>query len=59
MKYLVSLILIFNSVLVLAQDLNYDFEKINQKDQWDLIFEDNFSTNWKQKWTLDGLIASV
>jgi hypothetical protein len=42
-----------------GQDKAVDFDSINNPQNWTLAFEDDCSQDWKKKWTLDGLIATV
>lgn len=59
MHYVISLVLIFNGVFVLAQGDNSNFKKLNKEAQWNLVFDDDCTKDWTEHWTLDGLVATV
>lgn len=42
-----------------AQQKATDFTSINKSKKWDLVFYDKCTGNWKDNWTLDGLMAKV
>jgi len=69
-KIIFLFILIFNALLLIQCKTPYpalekvdkglvEFTSLNKKGNWKLSFEDNCIGNWQEKWTLDGLIATV
>lgn len=59
LKTVLSILLIVDTFFCLAQNNHAIFEELNKNNQWDLVFKDNCKKDWTQKWTLDGLIATV
>ena len=56
--YVISILLLL-SFNFSCQDKQSDFESINTSDEWNLIFHDQCTFDWTEKWTLDGLVATV
>ena len=47
------------TLTAIGQNEQSGFERLNSSDQWQLVFEDSCTNDWRQNWFLDGLKATV
>lgn len=59
MNRLLAFLTLCNCVTSCAQTERFNFDIINKSSQWNLVFEDYGTSDWTEKWALDGLIATV
>lgn len=59
MNYLVIFFILCNYINTCAQSERFSSDVISTSNQWDLVFEDDCTSDWTKRWTLDGLIATV
>lgn len=54
-----TIVFLFMNLNVTGQNESISFDRHNNHKAWNLVFEDDGTTDWTQYWTLDGLIATV
>ena len=59
MKHFLIFFIVYSCIISCVKKKEISFDKINKYKEWNLVFNDDCTNDWTQKWTLDGLIATV